>query len=428
MEKKPLVLLVDDHRDTRSICGRALEQLGYGVMDCESAAEAAGLLRTVLPRAVIVDAGLDPRDVRVLCSQARTDARAVVVLLLPPRFPEERQQELEAFADLCFRKPFRVDDLVHGVAAAVERGDRVPENGQASHRTEEMTGAERLAAGLVPDGASPAEITDIGGCRIERVIGRGSTGIVCLGRHRLLDVPVAVKLIHVPKARWSSDEVQRFLRGARAAALIQHPHIVPVLNAGREAGFYYLIQRYIEGRTLRQVIDRDGPLPEAKVVRFMREVASGLAAVHAVGIVHRDVKPQNILYAAEGHTMLTDFGLARPTATAEISGESTLVGTPLYMSPEQCEGKPLDGRSDLYSLGVTAFEALTGRLPITGGTPLEVLRAHVEKAPHRVREIRQDVSEEMDALISRLLAKDPADRHPDARELVAALDRVQQGE
>lgn len=295
-------------------------------------------------------------------------------------------------------------------------------------RVGDVAPAERLAAGLVPDGAAPAEITDVGGCRIVRVIGRGASGIVCLGRHRLLDVPVAVKLVYAPAARWSTDEEQRFLRGARAAALIQHPNVVEVLNAGREAGYYYLVQRYVEARTLRQVIDAEGALEEARVVRLIRDLASGLAAVHQVGIVHRDVKPQNVLCTADGRAMLTDFGLARPMATADISGDSSIVGTPLYMSPEQCEGKPLDGRSDLYSLGVTAFEALTGTVPITGSTPLDVLRGHIERQPPRLRDVRPAVSQEMDELVARLLAKDPADRFPSATDLVAALDEIQEGE
>ena len=253
-------------------------------------------------------------------------------------------------------------------------------------------------------------------------------GTVWLGRHLLLDVPVAIKFVFASTAGWGDEEAAPFLRGARAAAGVEHPSVVRVLNAGREADFYYLVQRYVEGLTLREVMASRGPLPEADVWGLMSDLTGALAAVHVSGVVHRDIKPANIIVTAAGRALLTDFGLACAPGGSDISGASSVVGTPYYMAPEQCEGRAVDGRADLYSLGATAYHALTGHEPIPGRTPLEVLRNHLERVPVAVRELAPGVSEGLGQIIMQLLAKVPEERFASARVLSGELDRVRSGE
>ena len=249
-------------------------------------------------------------------------------------------------------------------------------------------------------------------------------GTVYLGRHLLLDVPVAVKVFSDAPMRWNDEDLQRFIRGARAAARIQHPNVVPVLNAGREGDLYFLVQRYVEGQTLRDRVDAQGRLGEADVIRIVRDIASGLAAAHQIGIVHRDVKPGNIILAADDTAMLTDFGLARPIGVGEVSSKAEIVGTPYYMSPEQCEGLALDGRSDLYSLGATAYHALTGRPPIPGDSLVAVLRGHSSYVPPEPRELAPGLSPPLSRIVMRLLAKKPDQRYASAEEVIAAVSKV----
>lgn len=291
--------------------------------------------------------------------------------------------------------------------------------GPANPYTAAGTGGDSVVA----DGSTGREDysgREIAGCVLDREIGRGATSIVYLARHATLDIPVAVKLMPAALQRWDAEERRRFIRGARAAARIDHPGVVPVLNAGEEGGCCFLVQRYVEGETLQARIDRLGPLPEKDVRAIVRQVAAGLGAAHRLGIVHRDVKPANVILSTGGQSLLTDFGLAR-IGEADISSGSAVVGTPLYMSPEQCSGKALDGRSDLYSLGASAYHALVGRPPISGDSPVAVLRNHLERLPDPPRLAARGVSTGFSSALMRLLAKDPDARFRDAAELIAAL-------
>ena len=253
---------------------------------------------------------------------------------------------------------------------------------------------------------------------IERELGRGGMGIVYLARDLRLERVVAIKLL--PPDRGAAPLRERFLREARTAARLSHPHIIPI-HAVEEAGdFVFFVMAFIDGETLGARVRRDGALKPHDAARILREVAWALAYAHGQGVVHRDVKPDNILLErGSGRALVADFGIARLVQAQGVSGEGELVGTPEYMSPEQASGGAVDGRSDLYSLGVVGYYALSGRLPFTAPSVAALLAQHVTKpcppleAPGAPRSLA--------AAIERCLQKDPGTRFQSGEELAAAL-------
>jgi serine/threonine protein kinase len=263
---------------------------------------------------------------------------------------------------------------------------------------------------------------------LDHEIGRGGMGIVYLARDRRLKRPVAIKVLP-PELAFRSDIRSRFLREAETAAQLSHPNIVPIFTVDERGGLVFFVMGYVEGGTLAQHMQREGRVPAAEVRRTLTEVASALAYAHTRGVIHRDIKPDNILLSTEGgHAMVTDFGIAR--AVSATSGDSRLtatgvaIGTPAYMSPEQCAGdKEIDGRSDLYSLGVVAYQMLSGSLPFTGSGTGALLVKHLSERPVPVTERAPDVPPWLGRVTMRLLEKQPSDRFSDASALVRALEQ-----
>ncbi|HNV76631.1 MAG TPA: serine/threonine-protein kinase [Gemmatimonadaceae bacterium] len=271
-----------------------------------------------------------------------------------------------------------------------------------------------------PDTLAFATALD-GQYRLEREIGRGGMGIVYLARDLKLDRPVAIKTLPYHLA---SDPVirERFLREARTAAALTHPSIVPIHRADELGDFVFFVMGYVDGESVAQRVRRAGPFAPAELLPLLIEVASALGYAHVRGVVHRDVKAENILLDATGsRAMVTDFGIARLAQSASLTQTGTVLGTVFYMSPEQVSGADVDGRSDLYSLGVLAFFALTGRFPFESETPSAVLVAHVTRQPPPIRSIAPTVPEPLAAIVDRLLLKDRALRYAEASEVVAAL-------
>ncbi len=415
MTESQRVLIADDHEPSARAACASLAQGGYDVAAAGNLDDAASLLRARPPVVIILDAGLPGGNVEEFCRrilEGRDGKDMRTILVVPPRFPREKLARLQPLSDVHLFKPFRVRELKKHVRELTDAEPARPsERVQASEEAE--TGGFDLAG------------AEVGGCKLERLLGRGANGAVYLGRHLLLDVPVALKVMPVALASWRPEELERFLRGARAAARVLHPNVVPVLNAGREENFYFLVHRYAEGESLKDRLGCLGRLPEDAVISILRDIASGLGAAHRLGIVHRDVKPGNIIIKPNGTAVLTDFGLARAVGQGDISSGSDIVGTPYYMSPEQCSGLPIDGRSDLYSLGATAYHALTGRRPAQGDSAIAVLRAHMEETPPAPRSLVSRISEGVSALVMRLLAKDREQRYQSAEELVIALRNVE---
>ena len=261
---------------------------------------------------------------------------------------------------------------------------------------------------------------------IERELGQGGTATVYLGRDLKHDRPVAIKVLRPELA--ASVGAERFLREIQIAAHLQHPHILPLHDSGEADGFLYFVMPTVDGESLRQKLTREGALPISEVVRILAEIADALAYAHGHGIVHRDIKPENVMLSGR-HAVVTDFGVAKAVSDAApqqtLTTVGVVVGTPAYMAPEQVAADPrLDYRADIYALGVLAYELLTRRLPFAGGTPQQVLAAHVSATPAPVSRYREDVPTGLADIVMCCLAKQPEDRWQTADALVARLDRL----
>ena len=256
---------------------------------------------------------------------------------------------------------------------------------------------------------------------IERELGRGGMGIVLLARDVALDRLVAIKMLPTALAADSALR-QRFIREARTAAGLSHPNIVPIHIVEEHGDLVFFVMGFVDGETLRERVERNGPLTPRATMRLVQEVAWALAHAHQRGIVHRDIKPDNILIErASDRSMVTDFGIAWATAGEGPGSEGEVVGTARYMSPEQACGEPVDARSDLYSLGATAFYALTGRSPFTATNVPALLAKHVSEPPPEVSTVRPEVPAKLATLVNRCLEKNPDDRFPSGDELAKAV-------
>jgi len=258
--------------------------------------------------------------------------------------------------------------------------------------------------------------------RIELALGQGGMATVYLAEDVKHERQVAIKVLRPELA--ASLGAERFLREITTTANLHHPHILPLYDSGEADGFLYYVMPYVEGESLRDRLKREKQLPLEDVLAIAREVADALGYAHARGIVHRDVKPENILLEA-GHALVADFGIARAVSTAGTEGltaTGTAIGTPLYMSPEQASGeKDLDGRSDLYSLGCVVYEMLGGEPPYLGTTPHAVIAKKLSEPTPRISVVRERVPAAVEAAIDRALAKTPADRFPTAEQFIRAL-------
>ena len=273
----------------------------------------------------------------------------------------------------------------------------------------------------------PAAGTVVAGYRIVEQAGSGGMGVVYRAEETGLGGrPVALKLL--PPALAGDPEFRaRFLREMRVAAAIDHPNIVPIYRAGEDRGLLYLAMRYVHASDLRRVLEAEGRLDPARALAILDQVARALDAAHALGLVHRDVKPGNILLAPpvlDGdpeHVYLVDFGLARSDSDdRSIGGAGSFLGTPRYAAPEQAAGRQVDGRADGYALGCVLYECLTGQPPFPGGSGEAVLLAHLEAPPPRVTTLRPDLPPAIDQVVARAMAKTPADRFPTCRTLITA--------
>gem|GEM_PF-2085792 len=410
------ILIADDHPQTVAACRAALAQTGAELLAAADLPSAAALLRGGL-RVAILDAALPGGLVQSFCLRARSDG-VPILLLAPPRFPAEALDSLRPLVDAILFKPFDIEEFKQRVAALT-----VPRAAQEPEQTGAGPGGPRVGE-AAPGGPQDLSGMLIAGCLLQRLLGRGASGSVWLARHELLDLQVAVKLLPADLLQWGPQDRQRFIRGARAAAQIQHPGVVQILNAGEEQGRLFLVQRYVEGENLRTRIERMGRLPEREALDILSQIAAGLGAAHRLGLVHRDVKPANILLDAAGRAMLTDFGLARAIGAPDISSVSAIIGTPLYISPEQAAGRAVDGRSDLYSLGASIYHALTGRAPIQGDTLLAILQGVERTKPPAPHEVVAGISPAASALVMRLLEKYPARRFSSAEELEQAAHKA----
>lgn len=253
-------------------------------------------------------------------------------------------------------------------------------------------------------------------------LGSGGMGEVFKGHHAAMDQYRAVKILP-PHLSQHPELVERFLREARRGAALVHPNIVRLEHVGQQDGLYYLVMDFVPGHSLRQLIDDHGTLAPEHAARILVQVCRALTYAHAAGVIHRDVKPSNILVEESGQALLTDFGIARWPVAEEpgLTARGETVGTPEYMAPERIRGEPVDGRSDVYSLGVVLYEALTGELPFMARSPSSIKRQHLEKQPDPLRFHNPVVPEALERVVLQALAKDPSERFGSAAEMEQAL-------
>ncbi len=306
-----------------------------------------------------------------------------------------------------------------------------PRPGQATAEYEgglppDQPGEGRELLDFLAPAQAPDELGRLGPYRVLKVLGAGGMGVVYKAEDPQLKRLVALKAM-LPRLAASTEARQRFLREARAAAAIVHDHVVAVHQVGEDRGVPFLAMQLLEGEPLDERLKREGKLPMAEALRLGREVALGLAAAHKRGLVHRDIKPANVWLEAEtGRVKVLDFGLARAAGEGgRLTQTGAIVGTPAYMAPEQAQGKDLDGRCDLFSLGCLLYRMTTGQPAFQGTDLISTLMAVATAGPPPPRELDASVPPELSDLILRLLAKEPADRPPSALAVVEAIEKIE---
>ncbi|HET7856389.1 MAG TPA: Stk1 family PASTA domain-containing Ser/Thr kinase [Gaiellaceae bacterium] len=261
--------------------------------------------------------------------------------------------------------------------------------------------------------------------RVMRKLGSGGMADVYLAEDEELGRRVAIKILN---DRHANDEqfVERFRREAKNAAGLSHPNIVSIYDRGEAEGTYYIAMEFLDGRSLKELLIARGPMAIDDAVAYTRQILNALRFAHKKGVVHRDIKPHNVMADPDGRLKVTDFGIARAGAS-QMTEAGAIVGTAQYLSPEQARGAPVDQRSDLYAVGVVLYEMLTGEVPFTGETPVEIAMKHLSDPPRPPSTIRPDVSPDLDMIVLRALAKNPDDRFQSAEEMDAELARVAGG-
>ncbi len=263
--------------------------------------------------------------------------------------------------------------------------------------------------------------------RIERELGRGGMGAVFLATELQLDRKVAIKVLP-PSFTFGEGAVERFKREAKTSATLDHPHVIPIYRVSERATLLWYAMKYIEGETLTDLLEREKTLSFGRAADIVRQVADALQYAHDKGVFHRDIKPGNILIGRDGWVVVTDFGIAKVTSAASITGSGSMLGTPHYMSPEQCSGVPLSPAADQYSLAVMAYQMVAGELPFGGVSAVDVIKKHCFDPVPPIVGLRAETPSDLVAVVERGLGKKPEERFPSVRHFADAFGRAARGE
>ena len=263
----------------------------------------------------------------------------------------------------------------------------------------------------------------LGKYQIVEEIGRGGMGAVYKAHDPSLDRTVAIKVL-APHLVWEKDFVERFLREARAAGRLQHPNIIPIHDVGQEGNNYYFVMAYLPGPSLKQRIAQKGKLTPDEALPILRQLADALDYAHSEGLIHRDVKPANVMFDRRGQAVLTDFGIVKAVEESRLTGTGATLGTPHYMAPEQVRGAPVGARSDQYALAIMAFEMLTGQVPFDADTTTAVLFKQINDPPPSIWKICPDLPRATESVMNRTLSKSPDKRYASCNEFVKALEQA----
>ena len=440
------VLVVDDEPGIREVVSRALKSFGYECATAGDGAEALRCLESHPSDLIITDLEMPRmRGLEFIERLRANDSETPVIIMTAFADFEFAQRALRLRVSDYLVKPF--DSLAEVQAAARRAIETRTIRSEPDTLACELDrrlhgpGPRRQDHGLIdptwPDGdAMPALTGDdghvpqiVGGARILEKLGEGNMGAVYRAVQSSVNRLVAVKILRPDLAR-NSEFVDRFFREARIAARLDHPNIVRGLDAGIDAGVYYFVMEFVEGESVADTLDTEGAFPEEKGLHVAIQMACALEHARAVGLVHRDVTPANILLTREGIAKLADLGLARPTCvdSPALTGTSIALGTPFYMSPEQAMAeKDIDIRTDIYGLGATIYHMIVGAPPFMGPTPAAVLAMHLRDRPVSAHRRNDQVSLETSSVISKMMQKEPAARYAGPLQLAEDLELVSRG-
>ncbi len=426
------LLVVDDFDMNREALSRRLRKSGFEVEEADHGSKVLPMVEGSSFDLILLDIMMPGIDgIEVLKSlRTRFSKTDLPVIILSAK--EDRNIQVEAFkhgANDFVAKPIdfpvtlaRIESLL------MHRGSRQENATQASRPAPPVPRSSATVVGSVP---MPEELppgTRVGSYELTRTLGRGGMGVVYEAIHQDLGRRTALKLMKKDAdPAWEA----RLRREARAAARIDHPNVVAIYEVGVWQGHFFIAMQLAEGEALSAILKQKGQLPWQEATRIMAAVCRGLGAAHSGGVLHRDIKPDNVMIGGEGQVKLLDFGIAKLADTPpdeEQTQMGTIIGTPHFMSPEQCRYTPLDARSDVYQVGATYYMLLTGKRPYSHHPNLfEVMQAHCHEAPPDPRQAAPDVPEACSVIIARAMAKAPADRYASASDMADALEKLLSG-
>jgi CheY-like chemotaxis protein len=421
------LLVVDDYDPNRDALSRRLRRCGFEVDEAGGGREALGLVGERRYDLILLDVMMPDVDGFEVLRQIRSKHTAADLPVIMVTARDASAEVVAAFkmgANDHVSKPIDFDVTVARIRSLLLRREAeelvYPPAAQAAPDPQ-VTLPPRLPDGMPATLALGEDLqpgAELGSYTVKGILGRGGMGVVYEAENILLGRPAALKLLH-PHLSADPAAEQRFRSEARATARIEHPNVVAIYDVGKWENRIYIAMQLIRGRSGQRLIEDRGVLPWPDATRLVADACRGLAAAHARGVIHRDLKPDNILVCEDGTVKLTDFGLAKMSGTENaLTQTGALMGTPYYMSPEQVRSQPVDARSDLYSLGCTYYALLTGRHPY-GHLQLwfEILSAHCSQPPPDLHEVPEACA----AIVRRAMEKRPDDRYPSAEAMLEAL-------